>query len=101
MKKAKKIISILILSLTVSASAGTYPIAGVNPEKRPEGAPIVTTVAKDKPSKYSAVWYKLALHGIDAPYPKSLLFLGSQGNWYNPFIYPGMVDNYDIRGFHN
>ena len=99
MKKAKKVISILILSLTVSA--GAYPIAGVNPEKRPEGAPVVTTVAKDTPSKYSAVWYKVALYGIDAPYPKSLLFLGSQGNWYTPFIYPGMVNKFDIRGFHN
>ena len=99
MKKAKKIISILILSLT--ASAGAYPIAGVNPEKRPEGAPIVTKAAKDVPSKYSKIWYKVALYGINAPYSKSLFFLEDQGNWYSPFILPGMVDKYDIRGFHN
>lgn len=100
MKKANKVVASFLL-LSFAISAGAYPIAGVNPNKRPEGAPIVTTVAKDTPSKYTAMWYKVALTGINAPYPNSLTFLGSQGNWYNPFIYPGMVDKYDIRGFHN
>jgi len=69
-------------------------IAGVKPDQRPAGAPVIKTYKKD------AKWYARALTGIIPPYPHSLKFLESQGAWYNPFIHPGMLPPYDIRGWH-
>ena len=69
-------------------------IAGVHPDRRPEGAPVLRTYPKD------AAWYDRALHGISEPYPYSLKFLEDQGAWYTPFIHPGMTPPYDIRGWH-
>ncbi len=77
------------------AAARTEPfIAGVHPDRRPEGAPVLETYPKD------AAWYERALHGISEPYPYSLKFLEDQGAWYTPFIHPGMTPPYDIRGWH-
>lgn len=79
-----------------SASAdGGYPIAGTQPFERPAGAPVIREVKKD------AGWYTRALTGISRPYPNSLSFLEDQGNWYTPFIHPGMPGRYDIRGWHS
>lgn len=75
---------------TVSA----YPIAGVNPDQRPEGAPVIEEFVKD------GAWYGNALQGVTAPYPASLHFLENQGAWYTPFDHPGMTGPYDIRGWH-
>ena len=69
-------------------------IAGVHPDRRPEGAPVLKEYRKD------AAWYERALHGIAEPYPYSLRFLEDQGAWYTPFIHPGMLPPYDIRGWH-
>jgi hypothetical protein len=70
------------------------PIAGVNPDARPAGAPVITEVTRTED------WYKQALTGVSRPYPASLHFLENQGNWYIPFIRPGMVGRYDIRNWH-
>jgi len=69
-------------------------VAGVKPDRRPEGAPVVKEYRKD------AAWYEHALTGIAPPYPYSLKFLEDQGAWYTPFIHPGMLPPYDLRGWH-
>ncbi len=69
-------------------------IAGVKPDRRPEGAPVLRKYPKD------AAWYAHALTGIVRPYPYSLKFLEDQGAWYTPFIHPGMLPPYDPRGWH-
>ena len=79
---------------SVQSAMAEYPIAGVNPYQRPEGAPAIQSVNKD------GEWYTTALTGIDRPYPSSLKFLESQGNWYTPFNRPGMRGRYDIRGWY-
>ena len=71
------------------------PVAGTQPSERPAGAPIVTEVVKDDS------WYKAAETGLQAPFPNSFSFLVYQENWYNPFIHPGMIGPYDIRGWHD
>ena len=71
-----------------------YPIAGLTPYERPSGAPVVTQVVKHD------AWYQKALTGISKPYPSSLRFLEDQGNWYTPFIHPGMPGRYDVRGWY-
>lgn len=86
------------LALTTTATLGqaeTPFIAGVQPSHRPEGAPAITQAVKD------ATWYALALTGISQPYPASLRFLEDQGNWFSPFIHPGMTGPYDIRNWHS
>ncbi len=95
-----------VLTLAVMPAAGTRPaeaaqyspdnpfVAGVKPDRRPEGAPVVREYRKD------AAWYERALTGITPPYPYSLKFLEDQGAWYTPFIHPGMLPPYDLRGWH-
>ena len=78
----------------ISATAAAYPIAGLQPDRRPAGAPVIEWVHHDRS------WYEHALTGISRPYPKSLYFLDNQGYWYTPFIHPGMNGYYDIRGWH-
>ena len=73
------------------SSAVAYPIAGVRPDQRPEGAPRVAEVRHD------AAWYQRVVRGITEPYPGSLGFLEHQGNWYTPFNRPGMPGRYDLR----
>ncbi len=70
-------------------------IAGVKPDRRPEGAPVLKEYPKD------ATWYERALTGIVPPYPYSLKFLEDEGGWYTPFIHPGMLPPYDLRGWHH
>ena len=43
---------------------GDFPIAGVEPSKRPESAPTIETVKKPRG------WYDLALTGIAPPLPR-------------------------------
>ena len=94
--------SVLFVVLTVlcapfsliAEEATPYPVAGVTPYQRPENAPLITQVSK------SNDWYAKALHGVDIPYPASLKFLESQGNWYTPFTRKGMTGRYDLRGWH-
>ncbi len=76
------------------ASAARY-IAGVEPDKRRADIPVITQVKKD------AAWQARALTGLSRPYPEHVLqFLKDQGNWFSPFLHPGMVDRYDIRKWH-
>ena len=84
-----------LVAMMNAAVAADYPIAGLNPDQRPAGAPVIAGVNKD------GAWYRQALNGIAPPYPDSLRFLENQGNWYTPFIHPGMSAPYDIRGWHS
>ncbi len=83
-----------LVLLGTMATAQEQFIAGVKPAERPEGAPVIETVTKN------AQWYGDALSGVEQPYPYSLRFLEDQGNWFNPFLNPGMTGPYDIRGWH-
>ncbi len=71
-----------------------YPVAGTQPDRRPENAPVLTEIKKD------ADWYTQALTGLQPPYPQSLNFLDNQAGWYTPFNHPGMRGRYDLRGWH-
>jgi hypothetical protein len=89
----------LLLALTFATSMASAAradefIAGVDPSVRPAGAPVITQFAKD------AAWYRVALTGVEKPYPSSLRFLEDQGAWYTPFSRPGMTGPYDIRNWH-
>lgn len=79
--------------LPALAEAEGY-VAGIEPSRRPESAPVITAVVRD------AAWYRRALTGIRPPYPVSLRFLEDQGDWYTPFNRPGMTGPYDIRNWH-
>lgn len=78
---------------TFSVSA-EYPIAGVEPSQRPQGAPVTEWVQHDES------WFQQALTGIQPPFPRSLYFLDNQGYWDTPFNRPGMTGRYDLRGWH-
>ena len=78
-----------------AALADSFPIAGVDPSRRPKGTPVVTEFPK------VAAWYQQALPGISKPYPASLRFLEDQGALHMPFNRPGMSPAYDIRRWHD
>lgn len=85
----------LVVSFAGTVEAEVTFISGVQPDQRPANAPVIAEVKKN------SEWYKKALTGVTPPYPSSLKFLESQGNWYIPFTRPGMVGYYDIRGWHS
>ena len=108
-RKARKplaLVGAVLLTLVAVLATGERPaeaaqyspdnpfVAGMKPDRRPEGAPVVKEYRKD------AAWYERALTGIAPPYPYSLKFLEDQGAWYTPFIHPGMLPPYDLRGWH-
>jgi hypothetical protein len=68
-------------------------IAGLVPDQRPAGAPVITVFEQ------TPAWQAQALRGITPP-PTGLEFLKYQGAWYTPFIYPNLTGPYDIRGLH-
>lgn len=91
----KLLITALVMAHAGQVSASDAPfIAGTQPSQRPAGAPVILEVHR------SPEWFQRALTGVSAPYPMSLRFLDSQGNWYTPFTRPGMLPPYDIRGWH-
>ena len=101
LRKISRVLAGAVLSMAFVSGAvsragaeGTYPIAGIHPDQRPAGAPVIAFMSKD------ATWYRNALAGVSRPYPKSLYFLDNQGHWFNPFQHPGMNPPYDIRGRH-
>ena len=93
------LVACLVAALLAGPGAGVLradplPVAGLAPQARPVGAPVITAMAKD------AAWYRRALRGVQPPYPASLRFLEDQGAWHLPFIRPGMTGPYDIRHWH-
>lgn len=80
--------------LSPSASVGF--VAGLAPNQRPTGAPVVREFAP------SADWRAQSLAGVSEPIPASIgNFIDSQGAWYTPFNQPGMPGYYDLRNWHH
>jgi hypothetical protein len=76
--------------------AGVYPVAGLTPDRRPEGAPVISEISDTKHIE------QRLLYGIEKPVPESIQgWVGYQGRWFNPFAYPGMTGRYDLRGWHS
>ena len=89
-------LGVAVLGMTATAGiADEVYIAGTAPSHRPDNAPVITRLVHD------AEWYARALTGVEPPYPASLRFLEDQGNWYQPFIRPGMPGPYDLRNWHS
>jgi hypothetical protein len=82
------------LALLPCAGQAQEVVGGVSPATRPANAPKITQV------EHGQDWYRSALTGVSAPYPRSLSFLDNQGNWYTPFSRRGMPGRYDIRQLH-
>lgn len=80
--------------LLVQAQAAAPPVAGLKPDRRPEGSPVVAAAPVD-PAVKSA-----RLRGISQPWPGNVERIAEQGNWYSPMFHPGMRDPYDLRGLH-
>jgi len=79
---------------TTGALAQDVNIAGLQPDRRPDQAPIVTAFEKGPD------WLARALHGVSEPVPAGLGFLDDQGAWFTPFTHAGMPGRYDIRSWH-
>jgi nitrate/TMAO reductase-like tetraheme cytochrome c subunit len=77
-----------------SVGAEAAPIAGLVPDARPAGAPIIKSVTRT-PEQTAKI-----TSGIDRPLPMGIDFLQNQGAWYTPFANRGMVSYYDLRGWH-
>lgn len=92
--KVSGLASVMVLALVHSAVAQDVFIAGVQPDRRPEGAPQITTFSKP------ANWSERMMHGISQPHPAGLGFIADEGAWYTPFNHPGMTGHYDIRDWH-
>lgn len=87
-----KFVPVLFIALGLCDAALAYPVAGLEPSQRPQGAPTIT----------APVVESNALHGVSQPIPESIgKFMKDQGNWYSPFTRPGMLERYDIRGWHS
>ena len=95
-EKMKKLSALRALSPTAVNALAEAPafIAGLAPDQRPAGAPVITVFEQ------TPAWQAQALRGITPP-PTGLAFLKDQGAWYTPFIYPNLKDRYDIRGLHS
>ncbi|MCL2656516.1 MAG: hypothetical protein FWD62_03665 [Betaproteobacteria bacterium] len=79
---------------TNSKNEGEPFIAGIAPDHRPVGAPVIEVA--------QVLNKKDALHGIGSPIPPSVnAMIKDQGNWYTPFTRPGMNGPYDIRHYHH
>lgn len=85
---------IVVTALSASEASSQTFVAGTTPERRPDNAPTITV------AEHNSAWLRRARRGIRAPYPKSLAFLNSQGDWYTPFTRRGMTGPYDIRRLH-
>lgn len=96
-RKARLTLVVLLASIPALSPASSLAeefVAGVDPSRRPAGAPVLSATVKD------AAWYRQALTGVFQPYPASLRFLEDQGAWYTPFSRPGMTGPYDLRNWH-
>ncbi len=76
-------------------NASTEFVAGLIPNQRPAGAPVIREFAP------GAEWRSRALRGVSEPIPDNLDFLDNQGAWYTPFTQPGMPGYYDLRKLHS
>lgn len=92
--KFKQIVltGLLIGSTAVLADDGF--VAGLKPDERPAGAPVISTFQPTEARQ------AMALKGIAEP-RNGVGFVKDQGAWYTPFDRPNLPDRYDIRGMHS
>ena len=76
-----------------ASAQSTFPIAGLTPDQRPAGAPVIKDFQRDKSAEAKN------FQGISKPYPPGLPVV-DQGAWFTPFNRPGMPQPYDIREWH-
>lgn len=76
-----------------ATAGGALFIAGLQPDRRPAGAPVI------EKSQPMANWGARALTGLIEP-RGNLAFLADQGAWYTPFTRPNLKGRYDLRGLH-
>lgn len=86
----------LLCHLMVAAAAPTAapPVAGLKPDRRPEGAAVIQPAAVDAATRNTR------LTGISEPWPGNVERIAEQGPWYSPMFRPGMPGPYDLRGWH-
>lgn len=70
-------------------------VAGLQPDRRPEGAPI--QAERQIADKQLDRW----LTGVSKPWPGNVEQIARTGAWFVPLRHPGMWGAYDIRGWHS
>ena len=89
-------VSCLLLAAASGAAAQDAGfVAGLHPDRRPDGAPQATQAAQT-PEQLAQ-----ALHGIDRPAPGNVESIAATGKWWVPLRGPGMNPPYDLRGWHD
>lgn len=91
MTRLHALLALLVAGAAIAETA--EPVAGLMPDRRPPGAPVIASFDQ------SPDWQQQALRGI-APPQSGLEFLKDQGAWYTPFNQPNSTGRYDIRGLH-
>lgn len=78
----------------MSEQGSGAPIAGLEPDRRPQEAPRITTVVIEDATK------SRRMYGVIQPWPGNLHRIAEQGTWYSPMFHPGMTGPYDLRHWH-
>lgn len=92
---AKPLIASLLVLMGAAGWAQTPgPVAGLHPDRRPDGAPQL--------SRFSMTEAQIAqaLRGVEGVPPGNLRSIVSAGAWWVPLRQPGMTAPYDPRGMH-
>lgn len=82
------------VSVSVPAQSLEGPVAGLQPDRRPEAAPRLAAVVTDAALK------QRRLQGVSQPWPGHVERIAEQGAWFSPMFAPGMTGPYDLRGWH-
>ncbi|MCL1861352.1 MAG: hypothetical protein FWG52_07460 [Proteobacteria bacterium] len=85
------------LLVTAGSAAGqaTGFVAGLHPDRRPDGAPQLAQAT------LTPEQLERALHGIDRPVPGNVESIVAAGRWWIPLRGPGMNPPYDLRNWHS
>lgn len=93
MRVGSCLVGLVLIGGCGAACAGDYPIAGVHPERRPDGAPSIREFVRP------TGWQERFFFGVAKPVPSSLSWAADQGAWFTPFNRQGMSPPYDIRNW--
>lgn len=85
---------ILLFTLPGALHAQPVTVAGLVPDRRPEGAPVVTAVPVTAAEKARR------MAGVERPWAGNLERIAEQGPWFSPLFQPGMTGRYDLLGRH-
>ncbi|MDR2155002.1 MAG: hypothetical protein LBE78_08260 [Burkholderiaceae bacterium] len=85
-----------LLAVTCGAAAQTLGyVAGLQSDRRPDGAPAAATEFSLPPDRLGR-----ALHGIEGQPPGNVQTVAATGGWWVPLRSAGMTPPYDLRGWH-